>query len=455
MSDRRRRSGARPPRIHLASLGCAKNLVDSERLLARLAIAGGLVGAPPEEADVILVNTCGFIAAAIEESLDVIEAYAEMKTEGRPLRLLVLGCLVERDRAALRKRLPSVDGFFGLDEHEAIVSACGLAPAPEDGARLLLTPPHTAYLRISEGCDNRCTFCTIPSIRGSFRSRPPQDILREAEELVAGGVRELNLIGQDTTAYGRDLPTTYPLDRLVREIAAIDDLRWLRLLYAYPAHVTDDLIDAIDEAPKICRYIDLPLQHLDDAILRRMGRRATRADTLHLIERIRDRLPDVTIRTTFIVGFPGETDAQFDELLSLVAQLRFDHVGVFAYSREEGTPAAALPDQIPPAEKERRVGALMLLQQRIALERNRERIGSHVEVLVDGPSESRGLWIARTEGQAPDVDSVTLVASEGLTAGRFVDVEITDADGYDLIARPLGKLPPSVRRRSISRSMFP
>jgi ribosomal protein S12 methylthiotransferase len=440
-TDEQDRSGAGAPRIHLASLGCAKNLVDSERLLARLALSGALVGAPPEEADVILVNTCGFIATAVEESVDVIEGYAEMKAEGRPLKLLVLGCLVERDRAALRKRLPLVDGFFGLDEDAAIAAACGLAPAPEDGARLLLTPRHTAYLRISDGCDNRCTFCTIPSIRGPFRSRPPQDILREAGDLVAGGVRELNLIGQDTTAYGRDLPEAYPLERLLREIATIEDLRWLRLLYAYPGHVSDELIETFAETPEICRYIDLPLQHLDDEILRRMGRRVTQAETLDLIAKLRRDLPGVVIRTTFIVGFPGETDAQFAELLSLLAELRFDHVGVFAYSQEAGTPAAAFPGQIPRAEKERRLEALMLTQQEIAFERNRERIGSRVEVLVDGPSETPSLWTARTEGQAPDVDSVTLVTADELPSGGFVDVQITDADGYDLVARPLGELP--------------
>jgi len=442
MSDRHRRSEENPLRIHLASLGCAKNLVDSERLLARMAISGALVGAPPEEADVILVNTCGFIAAAIEESVDVIEGYAELKAEGRPLRLFVLGCLVERDRAALRERLPSVDGFFGLDEHEAIVAACGLAPSPEDGARLLLTPPHTAYLRISEGCDNRCTFCTIPSIRGPFRSRLPEDILREAGDLVAGGVRELNLIGQDTTAYGHDLPDAYPLDRLLREIAAIEDLRWLRLLYAYPGHMSDRLIETFAETPEICRYVDLPLQHLDDDILRRMGRRVTRAETLHLISKLRREIPNVVVRTTFIVGFPGETEAQFDELRSLVAELLFDHVGVFAYSQETGTPAADFPNQIPQVEKDRRFEALMLTQQEIAFERNRERIGSRAEVLVDGPTDTPDLWISRTEGQAPDVDSTTLVAGDGLKAGEFVDVQITDVDGYDLVARPLRELPP-------------
>jgi len=418
-------------------LGCAKNLVDSERLLARLAQAGGLVGASPEEADVILVNTCGFIAPARAESLEVIRSYGELKAESPDLKLLVLGCLVERDRDALLAELPLVDGFFGVDDHANIVTACDLAAQDDDGARLLLTPAHTAYLRISEGCDNACTYCTIPAIRGSFRSRPPDEVLHEARDLVSGDARELNLIGQDTTSYGKDLPGISSIERLLREIAAIEDLRWLRLLYAHPAHLSDSLIEVMAETPKVCRYVDLPLQHLDDEILRRMGRGVTQAETLTLIEKLRSRMPDVTIRTTFIVGFPGETEAQFEELLSLVAALRFDHVGAFAYSREAGTPAADFSGQVPEQEKLRRAEALMLQQQAVIFERNRSRIGERVEVLVDGAAEEDDLWVARTRGQAPDVDSVTWVAAQDLSAGRFVDVTIVDVDGYDLVAEPL------------------
>jgi len=438
MSQRSPKSMDRPPRIHLASLGCAKNLIDSERLLARLATAGGLVGAPAEEADVILVNTCGFIAPAREESLDVIRSYAQEKESNPDLKLIVLGCLVERERSALREALPFVDGFFGLEETDGIVAAAGLEPETDDGARLLLTPPHTAYLRISEGCDNACTYCTIPSIRGSFRSRRSEVILREAEDLVHSGVRELNLIGQDTTSYGRDSASAHSIDRLLLEVSAVDGLRWLRLLYAYPAHVTDELIDVIAETPKICNYVDLPLQHLDDDVLRRMGRGATQRQTLDLIRDLRRRIPDVAIRTTFIVGFPGETDAQFENLLELVEELQFDQLGAFAYSREDGTPAAAFPDQISEPEKERRVRELMLLQQDIALKKNRSLIGSRVEVLVDGPTEEPDVWIARTQGQAPDVDNVTRVVGPDLLPGDFRDVQISDIDGYDLVAKALG-----------------
>ena len=425
------------PKIHLASLGCAKNLVDSERLLARLALAGGLVGASAEEADVIIVNTCGFIAPARVESRETIRGYASHKQEDKARKLLVMGCLVERDAAALAADFPDVDGFFGLGEHEAIASACGLASREGEDARLLLTPPHTAYLRISEGCDNRCAYCTIPLIRGPFRSRPPDEVLREARQLVEGGVRELNVIGQDTTSYGSDLAEPHSIDRLLREIAKIEELQWLRLLYAHPAHFTDDLVKTFAETSKLCRYVDLPLQHLDDEILKKMGRRVTQTDCIELIAKLRRRLPGVAIRTTFIVGFPGETEAQFEALLHLVKELRFDHLGAFAYSPEAGTPAATFPDQIPEAERNRRVEELMLTQQAVAFARNRARIGEQDEVILDGPSAESDVWIGRTQAQAPDVDSVTFVRGQDLETGQFLDVRITDADGYDLIAEPL------------------
>jgi len=427
------------PRIHLASLGCAKNLVDSERLLARLATAGALVGAPAEEADVILVNTCGFIGPAISESLETIRAYVPFKKAGTCSRLLVMGCLIERGIEDLRAAIPEVDAVFGLGEHEAIVAACGVDAAPEDGARLLLTPSHTAYLRISDGCDNRCAYCTIPLIRGPFRSRPADATVDEARQLVDLGVREINVIGQDTTSYGRDLGDGAPtLDALLRRLGELANLRWLRLLYTHPARFTEELIDAYRSIDVLCPYVDIPLQHLSDEILRRMGRRATQADCLRLIERLRERIPEVAIRTTFIVGFPGETQAQFDELVDLVEQVQFDHVGVFRYSNEAGTPAADLPDQISERTKAKREEVLMVAQQQIAFAKNRSMLGRVVEVLIDGPTEDPDLWIGRTVTQAPDVDSVTLVRpGEGhsLTSGDFVDAQIVDVAGYDLIAQ--------------------
>ncbi len=423
------------PRIHLASLGCAKNLVDSEQLLARLATAGGLVGATAEEADVIIVNTCGFIAPATEESLATIREYAGLKRDGACRRLIVMGCLIERGADQLRSEIPEVDALFGLGQHDAIVAACGLSTTPDDGARLLLTPPHTAYLRISDGCDNRCTYCTIPLIRGPFRSRLPEEILDEAIRLTDLGVRELNVIGQDTTSYGKDLAGSPTIETLLGRLAGIPNLHWLRLLYTHPAYVTDQLIEAYASLDSLCPYVDIPLQHLSDDVLRRMGRRVTQADCLHLIDRLRGRIPGLVLRTTFIVGFPGETRAQFDELVRLVETVRFDHVGVFRYSSEIGTPAAAMPDQVPERTKAKRQEALMLAQQEVAFAANRSMLGSVVEVLIDRPSDEPGLWIGRTKTQAPDVDSVTFVRGDGIALGDFVHAQIVDVAGYDLIAQ--------------------
>jgi len=438
---RNSRSDQAPIRVHLASLGCAKNLVDSERLLARLATSGALVGASANEADVILVNTCGFIDLARRESIAVIEEYAGIVETDPSVRLLVIGCLVERDRERLAAELPFVDAFFGLGEEDRIVAACGLDAAADDGARLLLTPPHSAYLRLSEGCDNRCTYCTIPQIRGPFRSRKPSEILREAEQLAEFGVAELNLIGQDTTSYGKDFSRPYPIERLLHKLAEIEPIRWLRLLYAHPAHFSDGLVRTFASVPKLCPYVDLPLQHLDDEILKRMARRTTQANALRLIDALRSARPGIAIRTTFIVGFPGETEEAFDALLALVSKIRFDHLGAFAFSPEPETPAATLPNQVPEAERHRRVDALMSLQAEIAAAKNREKVGSRAELLLDEPGGRSNLWIGHTETQAPDVDGVTHVRGGGLRAGEFLEVRITGADGYDLLAEPLRESP--------------
>lgn len=426
------------PKIHLASLGCAKNLVDSERMLAKLAMAGGLVGAPAEDADVIVVNTCGFIGPAREESLQTIRQMLRLKEDGRCQRVVVMGCLVERDAASLSKELPGVDGFFGIAEQDAVVTACGLRPdADAADVRLMLTPAHTTYLRISDGCDNGCAYCTIPLIRGRFRSRPPREILAEAEQLASAGVREINLIGQDTTLYGTDLSDGLRIEGLIDALAAIDGLDWIRLLYTHPAHFGDRLIDAYVRIPKLIPYVDLPLQHLDDDILARMGRGASQAESLDLIARLRGRVPAMTLRTTFILGFPGETEAQFETLLNLVKEIRFDHLGAFAYSREEGTAAALMPDQVPEDVVRERVERLMLAQQAIAFAANEARIGSIVQVLIDGPTDEPNVWIGRTPAQAPDVDSLTFVGGHNLRAGDLVEAEVVGWEDYDLIAEAL------------------
>jgi ribosomal protein S12 methylthiotransferase len=427
-----------PPRVHLTSLGCAKNLVDAERLLGRLAAAGAVVGAAPEEADVIIVNTCGFIRPAKEESLATILDYARLKEEGSCRKLLVMGCLAERYSKELREGLPEADGVFGLDQDEAIVRACGLDPRRgRDADRLVVTPRHTAYLQIADGCDNRCAYCAIPTIRGPFRSRPAEEVLAEAERLVANGARELVLIGQDTTLYGTDLPKPVAIHELLARLAEIRDLRWIRLLYTHPAHFTPELVEAYASLPKLCPYVDLPLQHLNDEILRRMGRRVTQAHCLGLIERLRAAVPGVAIRTTFLVGFPGETRDQFNGLLDLVKEIRFDHLGAFAYSREEGTRATRMRAQVSERAKSRRLRDLMLAQQEIAFARNRAMKGEVLEVVIDAPASKKGVFIARSRTQAPDVDSVTYVRGRNLRPGDFLEVKITGSRGYDLLGQPL------------------
>ena len=423
-------------RVHLASLGCAKNLVDSERILARFAAAGAIVGAAPEEADIIIVNTCGFIEPAKRESIDTIVDYARYKDQGQCQRLIVMGCLAQRYAEELRAGFPEVDGVFGLNQDEEILEACGFAQTCDSG-RFLLTPAHTAYLRISDGCDNRCTYCAIPLIRGPYHGRPAEEIIQEAEELVERGVREINVIAQDTTVYGAENPGGMRIHNLLAQLAQIPDLHWLRLLYTHPAHFPTELIDAYAEIPKLCPYVDLPLQHLNDDILRRMGRGVTVAESLKLIERLRAHVPGISIRTTFIAGFPGETDAQFRELLQYVKELRFDHLGVFPYSQEEDTPAALMPDQIPDEVKEERVRELMLAQQEIVFARNDSLIGTRMEVVIDETGDDDGIWLARSSTQAPDVDSITYVEASDLAVGQFVEVEVTGTDGYDLIASPV------------------
>jgi len=429
-------TGYKSPRVHLASLGCAKNLVDSERILARFAAAGAIVGAPPEEAEIIIVNTCGFIEPAKRESIDTILDYTHYKEDGQCKRLIVMGCLAQRYADELRAGLPEVDGIFGLNQDEEILEACGFAQTCDSG-RFLLTPAHTAYLRISDGCDNRCTYCTIPLIRGAYRERPADEIIVEAGELVERGVREINVIAQDTSVYGAEKPGGMRIHNLLARLAQISDLHWLRLLYTHPAHFPTELIDAYTGIPKLCPYVDLPLQHLNNDILRRMGRGATAEESLKLIERLRLRVPGIAIRTTFIVGFPGETDAQFRELLEYVKDLRFEHVGVFPYSQEEGTPAALMPDQIPDQVKEERVRELMLAQQEIVFARNASIIGTRGEVVIDEPGDDDGIWLGRSITQAPDVDSLTYVEGSDLAAGQFIEVEIAGADGYDLVASPI------------------
>lgn len=427
-----------PLSVHLASLGCAKNQVDSERLLARLSSAGALVGATAEEAEIIIINTCGFIDTAKEESVNTILELAEYKNTGRCRKLFVMGCLVQRYAESLKAELPEVDGFFGIGQERKLLSACRLKPTAGDPGRLLLTPPHTAYLRISDGCDNCCAYCAIPLIRGPFRSRRPRDIVREAVQLVENGAREINVIGQDTSLYGRDIRKGLGIHHLLAELSAIPGIRWLRLLYTHPAHFQPELIEAYADLPNLVPYVDLPIQHLNDDILLRMGRKVTQQQILHLIERLRERVPGLAIRTSIIVGFPGETREKFEEMLRLVTQIRFDHLGAFEYSPEEGTRAAKFRGRVAKQEKSERLTRVMEAQQKIVFAANRRLKGKTMEVLVDRVvPKSRDVWIARSTAQAPDVDNVTYVYGEACRPGEFLKARVTGTKGYDLVATPV------------------
>jgi ribosomal protein S12 methylthiotransferase len=432
------------PTVAIVSLGCPKNLVDSERLLAILAESGCLVGAPLEEADTVVINTCGFLASARDEAMDVIEQCLQRKKQGLLARVVVAGCLPSLPGQE-ELDLDTVDGVIGVNNRDDILRAVmepggyrhvasEPAPAGRDSPRLRLTPSHTAYLRIAEGCSRGCTYCTIPAIRGPLRSKPMAMVVAEAEELIADGAVELNLIAQDTTAYGSDLPDT-DLSALLGRLDALEGAGWLRLLYTYPQRFDEALIEALATARHIVPYIDMPLQHIDDDILRRMGRGVDRKRIEQVLDRLRSRIQGLALRTTFIVGFPGETDSQFQTLLAFVKEQQFQAAGVFAYSPEAGTPAARMPDQVPEEIKQERLEELMLAQQDIAFRANQDAVGTSLEVLVDG-QDSQGRCIGRGPCQAPDVDSFCFL-TEPREAGQFVRTRVVDWDDYDLIVEPV------------------
>lgn len=447
----------RPVRVAFVSLGCAKNLVDSEKMLGQLAEAGCAITADEADADAIVINTCGFLEASRLEADDVIREAVERKQRGEIRRVVVAGCLVQRDKEAILDRVPGVDALVGVNNRDDVVRAVlgngrmhrrAGRQTPDlyltdyhpfvqiDTARLRITPRHYAYLRISEGCDQKCTFCTIPSIRGRMHCKPPKVILDEARELVSDGAVELNLIGQDTTSYGLgDDSLDAKLDGLLRMLNEVDGVRWVRLMYVYPSVMSDAIIDAIAESDKVCKYIDIPLQHINDRLLKAMHRRITRKETEHVLARIRERIPGVSIRTTMIAGFPGETDAEFEELVEFARDFQFDALGVFAYSLEPDTPAGRMKEQVSDAVKRERVDALMRAQQEVAFSLAERRVGSEMNVLVErrvGP----GVVAARHQGQAPEVDSVTIVKTCDANPGDWIDVRCVGREDYDLVARP-------------------
>ena len=431
------------PAISLITLGCAKNVVDSERMLGLLRANGYEFVEDPACADLVIVNTCGFIGPAREESIDAVMDAAHLKSAGKCQRLIVTGCMAERYRRELEGELTEADRILGLADERDIVRHCDellgrpLHPTYRAGPRQLLTPPHWAYLRIADGCDHRCSFCAIPLIKGRYRSEPSEDLIREAHDLVARGVRELILVAQDTTRYGADLYGAPHLTDLLRSLSEIPDLRWIRLMYTYPGHWSDELLELFVRNPKLCRYVDIPLQHISDRILRRMRRHPPSAGIRQLIERLRRKVPGVALRTAFIVGFPGETEEEFEELLGFVEEMRFERLGAFAYSQEEGTAAAEYEGQVPEEVKEERLHRLMTLQRVISEEIGNAKVGSRVPVLIDHAQE--GGYIGRTEWDAPDVDGEVWVEGGNLSSGDIVRVEITGASEYDLIGKTAGR----------------
>ncbi|MDD5901496.1 MAG: 30S ribosomal protein S12 methylthiotransferase RimO [Lachnospiraceae bacterium] len=434
--------------IYFVSLGCDKNLVDSEYMLGLLRDAGHTLTDVEEDAEVIVINTCCFIHDAKEESIETVLEAAEFKRSGRCKVLIVTGCLAERYRSEIMEEIPEVDVILGTASFDAVAKAIASAqngtktevykeltylPLPET-KRVNTTCGYTAYLKIADGCEKFCTYCVIPSIRGKYRSVPMERILEEAKQLAEDGAKELILVAQETTLYGVDLYGKKMLPELLRKLCAIEGPRWIRLLYCYPEEITDELITVMKEEKKICRYLDLPIQHASDTVLKRMGRRTTKKELVRLIKKLRRNLPGIVLRTSLIAGFPGETEEEHEELLSFVKEMRFDRLGVFTYSKEENTPAAKMKGQIPAREKRRRQKAIMKCQQQIAFENARERIGKRYEVLIEGKMPQEDVYLARTYMDAPNIDGYLFVESkEHYESGEFVKVKITGARGYDLI----------------------
>ena len=439
-------------KILFISLGCDKNLVDTEVMLGLLASRGYEMTDDEAEADIIVINTCCFIHDAKEESIQNILEMAEYKKEGKVKALIVTGCLAERYRQEILDEIPEVDEVLGTTAYDRILDAVDAAltgkhsvmladidalPLP-DTKRLVTTGGHFAYLKIAEGCDKHCTYCIIPKIRGNYRSVPMERLIREAEELAEQGVKELILVAQETTLYGKDLYGEKSLHRLVRELCRIKGIRWIRILYCYPEEITDDLIQVMKEEQKVCHYLDLPIQHASDAVLKRMGRRTTKQELIDIIEKLRREIPDICLRTTLITGFPGETEEQHEELIEFVDEMEFDRLGVFTYSPEEDTPAEKMPDQIDEEVKEERQAGLMELQQEIAFDNAERMIGREVLVMIEGKVADENAYVGRTYRDAPNVDGLIFInTDEELLSGDFARVKVTGALEYDLIGELL------------------
>jgi len=438
------------------SLGCPKNLVDSERMLGLLQIDGYQLVQDPAGSDFAVVNTCGFIEQARDESYGAIEEMLDLKRQGKLRGVIVSGCLAEREKEALLERCPEIDQIVGVFSRDDVTRAADrlighldeqrsvFRPAPvrplDDRGRFRITPRHFAYLKISEGCDRLCTFCAIPKMRGKHATKPIEDVVDETRQLAADGVRELVIVAQDTTYYGKDLYGEPRLTELLAQLEAVDGIEWIRLMYLYPMYFEDRLIEAIAQSEKIVPYLDMPLQHINDTMLRRMQRRVSRAETEELIAKLREQIDNLVMRTTFISGFPGESDEQHAELVEFVRQQRFERLGVFTYSLEEDTPAAKLPDHLPEDLKEQRREQLMAVQQELAFDWNEGQVGRQVDVIIDAAvSESDGAWVGRSFADAPDVDGLVYVTGDNLSPGKIAQCEVVGYQDYDLVAVATGK----------------
>lgn len=425
------------PAVNIITLGCSKNLYDSETLAGQLEKQGREVS-HEGHGNIVVVNTCGFIGDAKEQSVNAILEQVERKRRGEIDRLYVSGCLSQRYMDELRGELPEVDGFYGVNDMKAILAVLGADYKKElAGERLLSTPQHYAYLKISEGCDRACSYCAIPLIRGKHISRPVEELTEEARILASKGVKELILIAQDLTYYGMDLYGRRRLADLMRGIAEVDGIEWIRLHYAYPNGFPEDVLEVMASEPKVCKYLDIPLQHISDRILKSMKRGSTKEQINALLDKIREKVPGVALRTTLIVGYPGETPEEFEELKAWVREQRFDRMGCFAYSEEEGTSAAQLEDDVPDEEKQRRVEELMEVQREISLQKNEEKVGKTLRVLID--TEQPDVYIGRTEYDSPEVDNDVFIDREKyrVPTGGFVKVEVTSAGVYDLFGIPV------------------
>ncbi len=439
---------SQPRKLHLVSLGCSRNRVDSEVMVGTLLRDGWTSVDDPQQADAVVVNTCGFIASAKEESVDTILSMAEIKKTNPSLKLVVAGCLTQRYKTQLAKGLPEVDLFIGTDEFSRIADLLETNHQPgsifakrtnylynEDMPRVNTLTAYSAYVKVAEGCQHNCAFCIIPAIRGRLRSRPIHSVVKEVMNLVDGGVQEINLIAQDLAAYGRDLNET-DLLQLLKALVKIDGLKWIRLLYVYPENISDEFLEFFASEEKIVKYLDIPVQHGSNSVLKRMNRDVSREEIVATVNKLRSKVPTVAIRTSVMVGFPGETCEEFEDLKSLVQELKFDHLGCFSYSQEEGTVAGRMPDQVDEDTKQQRQEEIMTLQKDISREKLKRFVGKRIPVLVSGPSdESDLLWQGRMSVQAPEVDGVVYLNDGPVKAGNIQYVEITDSYEYDLVGR--------------------